>query len=182
MKLSALLSASLLTGSLLVSTAARAEQKIGVVNVQRAVASTEEGLRAQATLKKMFDAKQQELDRKQKDLQRQREDIEKQSKVLSKEALGKRAEEWQKQAVELQAVFLEYNKEIEKKQKELTEPVFEKMMGIVRRIAAAENIDLVVDQSAVAFVRSDLDLTDRCIQLYNGGGGAAAAPAPAPKK
>lgn len=178
MKLSALLSAGVLTGSLLLSPLARAEQKVAVVNVQRAIASTEEGLRAQATLKKMFDAKQQELDKKQKDLARQREDIEKQSKVLSKEALAKRAEEWQRQASELQMVFMEYNKEIEKKQKEMTEPVFEKMMAVVRRIAAAENIDIVVDQSAVAFVRSDLDLTDRCIQLYNGGGNVPAAPAP----
>ena len=52
------------------------------------------------------------------------------------------------------------------------------MMAIVRRIAAAESIDLVVDQTAVAYVKAELDLTDRCIQMYNGGGGAAAAPAP----
>lgn len=179
MKLSALLSAGLLTGTLLFSSAAKAETKVAVVNVQRAVASTEEGLRAQAMLKKMFDAKQQELDRKQKGLAKEREDIEKQSKVLSKDAIAKRAEEWQKQAMELQGVFMEYNKEIEKKQKELTEPVFEKMMAIVRRIAAAEGLDLVVDQSAVAYVKTELDLTDRCIQVYNAGGAAAA---PAPKK
>jgi outer membrane protein len=179
MKVSTLLSFGLVASSLFFGSAAYAEQKIAVVNVQRAVASTEEGLRAQATLKKLFDSRQQELDKKQKDLQRQREDIEKQSKVLSKEALTKRSEEWQKQAIELQAVFMEYNKEIEKKQKELTEPVFEKMMAIVRRIASTENIDLVVDQSAVAYVRADLDLTDKCIQMYNGGGGGGAA---APKK
>ena len=179
-----LLSAALATAFaaffFLYSSVANAETKVAVIDVQRAVASTEDGLRAQATLKKLFDSRQQELNKKQNDLQRQREEIDKQSKVLSKDALEKRINDWQKQMMELQAVFVEYNKELEKKQKELTEPVFEKVMAIIKRIATSENIDLVVDKATVAYVRGDLDLTDKCIQMYNSGGGGA-APAPAPK-
>lgn len=166
----------------LFSGVASAQAKVAVVDVQRAVASTEDGLRAQATLKKLFDSRQQELNKKQQDLQRQREDIDKQAKVLSKDAIQKRIDDWQKQMMELQAVFIEYNKELEKKQKELTDPVFEKVMGIIKRIATSENIDLVVDKATVAYVRGDLDLTDRCIQMYNSGGGGAAAPANPPKQ
>ena len=62
--------------------------KFAVVDVQRAVMETEDGLRAQATLKKFFDKRQQELDAKQNELQKQREEIEKQSKVLSQQALA----------------------------------------------------------------------------------------------
>lgn len=180
---------AVLLASFLFAGVAAAEQKVAVIDVQRAVASTEDGLRAQATLKKLFDTKQQELNRKQNDLQKQREDIDKQSKVLGKDALEKRIAEWQKQMMELQAIFVEYNKELEKKQKELTDPVFEKIMGIIKRLATTENIDLVVDKATVAYVRGDLDLTDKCIQLYNssgpsapsGGGQGPTAPA-APKK
>ncbi|MBL8608424.1 MAG: OmpH family outer membrane protein [Myxococcales bacterium] len=157
-----------------------AETKVAVVDVQRAVAQTEDGLRAQATLKKLFDARQQELNKKQLDLQKQREDIDKQAKVLSKEALQKRIDDWQKQMIELQSVFIEYNKELEKKQKELTDPVFEKVMAIIKRIATTEGYDLVVDRQTVAYVRTDIDLTDKCIQMYNSGG-APAAPAPEKK-
>jgi outer membrane protein len=163
---------------------ASAEQKVAVIDVQRAVASTEDGLRAQATLKKLFDNRQQELNKKQTDLQRQREEIDKQAKVLPKDALEKRVNDWQKQMMELQAIFVEYNKELEKKQKELTDPVFEKVMQIIKRLATSENIDLIVDKATVAYVRGDLDLTDRCIQMYNSGAGGGSAPAaPAqPKK
>src|SRR5215813_13247817 len=98
------------------SVARAADQKIAVVDVQRAVAQTEEGLRAQATLKKLFDSRQQELNKKQTDLQKQKDELEKQQKVMSKEAFQKRAEEWQKQMMDLQQIFLEYNKELEKKQ------------------------------------------------------------------
>jgi outer membrane protein len=167
---------------LLWSGAAAAQSKVGVIDVQRAVASTEDGLRAQATLKKLFDSRQQELNKKQTDLQRQREDIDKQAKVLPKDALTKRIDEWQKQMMDLQAIFLEYNKELEKKQKELTDPVFGKILEIVKRIASSENIDVVLDKATVAYVRTDLDLTDKAIQMYNSGAGGGAGPAPAPKK
>lgn len=176
----ALVSTAVALGLFLFAGVAAAQQKVGVVDVQRAVASTEDGLRAQATLKKLFDSRQQELNKKQNDLQKQREDIDKQAKVLPKDALQKRIDDWQKQMMELQAVFVEYNKELEKKQKELTEPVFEKILAIIKRIATSENIDLVMDKATVAYVRTDLDLTDKCIQMYNSGAGGGSAPAPAP--
>src|SRR4051812_7460536 len=73
--------------------------KIAVVDVQHSVMATEDGIRAQATLKKLFDKRQQELDGKQTELQRARVDIEKQSHVLSREALQKRMEDWQRRMV-----------------------------------------------------------------------------------
>jgi outer membrane protein len=149
--------------------------KVAVVDVQRAVMQTEDGLRAQAMLKKLFDSRQQELNKKQTELAKQKDEIEKQQKVLSKEAYQKRVEDWQKQMVDLQQVFVEYNKELEKKQKEMTDPVFEKVMGIIKRLAARDGYDVVLDKQTVAYIRSDLDLTDQCIQLYNSGGAAPAA-------
>jgi outer membrane protein len=179
MKLRHGLASLLLTASLFAGTAAQADTRVAVIDVQRAVMQTEDGLRAQANLKKLFDSRQQELNRKQNELGKQKEEIEKQSKVLSKEALSKRVDDWQKQMNELQSVFMEYNKELEKKQKEITDPIFEKVLMIVKRLATTENYDLVVDKNTVAYVRGDLDLTDKCIQIYNSGG-ASVAPAPGP--
>src|SRR5580698_5846429 len=131
--------ASFLLAPLFLVSSARADQRVAVVDVQRAVMQTEDGLRAQANLKKLFDSRQQELNRKQTDMQKQKDEIEKQSKVLSKEALQKRVDEWQKEMVALQQVFVEYNKELEKKQKEITDPIFEKVLMIVKRLATTEN-------------------------------------------
>ncbi len=171
--------ASLAVGaSLLVAGVAQAETRVAVIDVQRAVMQTEDGLRAQANLKKLFDSRQQELNRKQTELGKQREEIEKQAKVLSKDAIAKRVEDWQKEMTQLQSVFMEYNKELEKKQKEITDPIFEKVLMIVKRLATTENYDLVVDKNTVAYVRGDLDLTDKCIQIYNSGGASVAPPAP----
>jgi len=173
----AVLAAALVAFMSLFGTTASAQMKMAVVDVQRAVMQSEDGLRAQATLKKVFDSRQQELNKKQQDMAKQKDEIEKQQKVLSKEAYQKRVEDWQKQMVDLQQIFVEYNKELEKKQKELTDPIFERVLGAIKRIAGTDGYDLIVDRATVAFARGDLDLTDRVIQISNGSG---AAPAPAP--
>jgi outer membrane protein len=161
---------------------AHAQSKIAVVDTQRAIMETEDGLRAQASLKKIFDNKQRELDKKQEDLQKEREDMEKQRDVLSKAALAKRVDKWQKEMMALQGVFVDYNKELQKKQGELTQPIVQKIMGAIRRLATQEGFDLVVDKQAAPYVRSDLDVTDRVITLYNQGAGDDGAKAPAEKK
>jgi outer membrane protein len=160
--------------SLLGRNAAAQTMKIAVVDVQRAVMQTEDGLRAQATLKKLFDSRQQELNKRQQELGKQKEEIDKQAKVMSQAALQKKVDDWQKQMVELQQTFVEYNKELEKKQKELTDPIFERVVGAIKRIAGTDGYDLIVDRATVAFSRSDLDLTDRVIQLANGGSSSSA--------
>lgn len=164
---------------LFVGSAASAQAKIAVVDTQRAIMETEDGLRAQATLKKLFDSRQRELDKKQQELQKEREDIDKQKDVLSKAALAKRIDKWQAEMVQLQTVFVEYNKELQKKQGELTQPIFQKAMGLIRRLATQEGYDMIVDKQAVPYVRSDLEVTDRLITLYNQG--VAPEPAPAGK-
>jgi outer membrane protein len=178
----ALAALAVLFGHTAAAQQAGAPMRIAVVDVQRAVSQTEDGLRAQATLKKLFDSRQQELNKRQVDLQKQRDDIEKQAKVISKDALQRRLDDWQKQMMELQSTFAEYNKELEKRQKELTDPIVGRVNDAVRRLANGSDggYDLIVDRMTVAYVRSDLDLTDRIIQMANSGGSGSSAPAPKP--
>jgi outer membrane protein len=186
-----LASALALGSALAFASPASAEMKIAVVDTQRAVMETEDGLRAQANLKKHFDQRQRELDNKQTALQKEREDLEKQKDVLSKQALQTRVDKWQKDMAELQTVFVDYNKELQKKQGEITQPIFQRTMSIIRKIATQQGYDIVVDKQAVPYARTDIDLTDKVITEYNQSAGTApaaagAAPkapaAPAPKK
>jgi len=187
-RLGSIVAVCLALGAVSAPVGAESSTKVAVVDTQRAIMETEDGLRMQATLKKLFDSRQRELDKKQVDLQKERDDIEKQRGVLSQEALTKRVEKWQREMMQLQTVFVEYNKEMQKKQNELTQPIFQRAMGLIRRLATQKGLDLIVDKQAVPYVRSDLDLTDQLITLYNSGATpgaegaapAAAAPAPAP--
>ena len=173
-----LLSAAFAAFVSLFGATASAQMKVAIVDVQRAVAQTEDGLRATATLKKDFDSRQQELNKRQTELQAQKAEIDKQAHVLSQQALQHKYDDWQRQMMEFQNKYVEAQKELEKQQKALTDPIFEKVMMAIKRIAGTDGYDLIVDRSAVAFSRSDLDLTDRVIQIANGSSGSAPGPSP----
>jgi outer membrane protein len=81
---------------------------VAVMDVQGAVRQTEDGIRAQATLKKLFDKRQQELDARQNQLRKVQQEIEKQRAFLSREALSKRIEIWQRDMLQLQSTFVDY--------------------------------------------------------------------------
>lgn len=153
-----------------VRKAAHAEgMSIAVVDLQGAVMQTEEGIRAQAQLKKLLDKRQVTLDSKQTELARMRGDIERQARFLSREALTRRMEIWQKEMMTLQTVFVDYNKELEKKQGELTAPILTRMIALISKLAAKNGYDIVVDKRAAPFSRPELDLTDRIVAMYNAG-------------
>jgi outer membrane protein len=142
---------------------------VAVVDLQGAVMQTEEGIKAQAQLKKLLDKRQVDLDAKQTSLARMRADIERQARFLSRDALTKRMEVWQKEMLSLQGSFVDYNKELEKRQSELTAPIIQRMIGLVTKIARQNGYDLVLDKRAAPYARPDLDLTDRVVQMYNSG-------------
>jgi outer membrane protein len=156
--------------------------KIAVVDTQRVVMESEDGLRMRATLKKLFDDRQLELDKTQNDLQKERENLEKQRGVLSQDALAQRAEKWQTEVAQVQQRFVEYNQELQKKQNELMQPILATALKVVQDLASKEGYAMVIDKQAVPYARADLDLTERVIAAQNGTPGSASVPAATPAK
>jgi len=181
--------ASLLTASLLGGASAHAQQlKIAVVDMQRALHETEDGRKAKATLKKLFEDRQKVLDKHQNDLKSMKESLDKQHDVLTPAVLSKKQEELQKAFAELQTTYMEFQRELQSKEGELTKDIIERMQRIMRRVGQTEGYSLVLErnESGVVYVPSNYDLTDLLIQRYNAGEGKSEASAdaskPTPKK
>ncbi len=68
-----------------VPLAAHAQGKIGVININSAIASTAEGKKAIADLQKKYQPRQQELERLQQEIQAIQDQLSKQSATLSDE-------------------------------------------------------------------------------------------------
>lgn len=164
---------------LLAATPAAAQSKVAVIDVRRAVLETEAGLRVQSNLKKLFDKTQTDLDIKQRQLQTDKESLDKeaQSGKTSKEQLQKKYENLQRAAAELQSSMVESQREMQRREGEMTTPILQGVLDAVKRIASQEGYEMVLEKSAVPYFRGDLELTDRAIQLYNSGQPGGAAPA-----
>lgn len=166
--LAALGAASLLRPAL-AADAAGAGPRLAIIDLQRAVVETEDGLRAQAALRKYVDRRQSELNARQEELMRKKDDLDKQAKVLSKDALQRASDDWQRQAADLQGALSASNQELQRRQSDVMAPVYNRVVGLVRKIARREGFDLIVERQAVPYVRAELELTDRIILLYNAG-------------
>lgn len=189
-----LFAAALAAGSLTLAAApARAENaapRIAIVDVNRAVAETEEGLRVQARLKRDFEKVQADLEARGRQLQADKESLEKEARAgkSAKEVIAKKAEKLDQQYQDYQRAMMEAERDFQRKQQEWTNPILLGVLDAVKRIAQQDGYDMVLQKQAAPFFRADLELTDRVITMYNGGAGKTpagpqkGAPAPAPQK
>ena len=139
--------------------------------MRRAIAETEQGLRVQATLKKLFESRQIDIEGKTRQLQTDKEALEKeaQNPRVDKAILQKKYEKLVQLDGEIQRLQVEAQREMQRKEAELTGPILSGILEAVKRIAAQDGFEMVLEKSAVPYFRGDLELTDRAIQMYNGG-------------
>ena len=176
------LTKALLLAVALVPAIARAEQKLGYVDLQRALNEVDDGKAAKALLKKDFDDKQKHLDVKKAEFDKLQADLEKQAVVMSDTAKRDKAGELDRRARELQGLYMQLQKDLSDRERDATKGIFERMANIVREIAEADGFTMVLDKSAgVVYAPPSLDLTNELIRKYNArhppaAGGAKKAP------
>jgi outer membrane protein len=163
------------------------ELKLGYVDMQRALNETEDGRKAKANLKKVFDQKQKELDEQQAALKKDIEDLDKKRTLLPADKVREKEAELQSRMQKVQQTYVRHQQDLSTKEQEATGKIFERMTRIISKIAAAENFSMILDKSALVFAKPHLDLTSDLIRRYNAGegaegGGAATATPPKPKK
>jgi outer membrane protein len=159
---------------------AHAEGKVAVIDLRRAVADTEDGLRVQAQLQQLFDNRQSEYESKEKAYGSAKAEFEKisKNKKTPEQALRKKYAALEKMAIDLQNAQMTYRREMQQKESQLMYPIVNQMLVLVRQLASKSGYDMVLNKEAVPYFRSDLDITDRVIQMYNSSQGTKK---PAPK-
>jgi outer membrane protein len=148
---------------------ASAEAKIAVIDLRRAVADTEDGLRVRAKLQQLFDSRQADYESKEKayaEAKTEFEGLQKNAKTSENE-LRKKYAALEKMAFDLRAAQYNYQRELQQQENELMYPIIKQMLTLVRRLAATNGYDMVLNKDAVPYHRADHEITDRIIQMYN---------------
>lgn len=150
----------------LMATAAHADFKVGVVDMQKAIQSTSAGKKAKKELEGEFEKKKKEIKKKEDDFKKRVEEFEKKKQVLSDKVR-------EEQQMELQMDMRKYQEEVQKsqmvmqtKERELTKPILEKVQKIIGDIAKEKNLDMVLERSeqSVMWAKSEHDVTDEVIK------------------
>lgn len=165
---------------------AAAQAKLAFVDFQRAVLEVDEGKAAKAQLKKEADEKQKQLDVKSDEIKKLQADFDKQVVVMSAEAKAQKGADLDRRKMEVQEFFMKLQQDLSTRERDAMRGIFEKMQNVVREIADADGIAMVVDRSALVYAQPSLDVTNEVIRKYNarfpaGNGGAKKADAGAKK-
>ncbi|HWU44072.1 MAG TPA: OmpH family outer membrane protein [Bdellovibrio sp.] len=152
---------------LLATVIAKAETKIGYVDVPKAIQATSAGKKAKTELETQFNKQKKELEKKEADLKKMNEDLEKKKTVLSEDALKAKQMEFQTEMMKFREEVAKSQKEIQKRQQELTAPILEKMQKMISKVTKDKGYTLVLQNTqAILYASPDADLTDDVIKAY----------------
>ena len=150
------------------NTAYAQTAKIAFVDMQKAIQSTAAGKKAKSELEGEFNKKKKDLEKKEADLKKMGEDIEKKKSVLSEDALQKRQAEFQEEMLKYRDVVGKSQVDIQKKERELTAPILDKMRKVIGKIAKDKGYSVVLENSQmVLYAAPDSDITNEVIQAFD---------------
>ena len=151
------------------SAAEHEVEKIAVVEVQRVLLETSQGIKAKKKLESKFKKGQVKLDRKTQDLHKEIKDLQSKQTMLSQAELLKRQEALMLKEQELQQLYMDLQQEISNEEALLVEKVYKNVEVIVKAIAAEEDLDIVLVKapSTVLYSNPKLDITNRVIVAYD---------------
>lgn len=151
------------------STVWAADFKMGYVDLQKALQTTEAGKTAKTNLQKEFEKKKSEFEKQQKDLQKEAEQFEKKSAILNDSARAAKQAELQKKVMEFQRAASESQMKLQERERELTKPILEELRAIIESLAKERKLQLVIEKNegAVLYAESGSDLTEEVITRFN---------------
>ncbi len=107
------------------SSAFAEDPKLGFVDMQRALNETDDGKKAKAGLKKVFDQKQKELDEQQAALKKDVEDLDKKRTLLPPEQVREKEAELQARMQKVQQTYLRHQQDLSAKEQEAIAKIYE---------------------------------------------------------
>jgi outer membrane protein len=155
--------------SILFSPLARAELKLGYVDLQRALGEVEEGRAAKARLQSMIESKEKEITKEQEGLRKEKEVLDKQASAMSEDARQQKNNDLQKKVMELAQKWEKARQDMGAKERTELQAIFAKLEPIIANIAQREGMTMVFEKSGagLVFAPPHLDMTNELVRMYN---------------
>jgi len=153
----------------LAAASARAELKVGVVDLQKAMELSEEGKKAKGVFQQKVEKIQRELKTKQDRLTALKDELERQSAMLSATARAEKEREYQDKLRDFKRLYEDYQEDMRREDAELSEKILRQLIEVIEGLGVKEGYDLILEktQSAVLYRSNAIDMTDQLIKLFD---------------
>jgi outer membrane protein len=179
------LAALLITPALWAQASAPASSKIGVINIQAAIASTTEGKQAAAELQSQFAPRSTELQNLQKQIEDLRTRLQTGQSTLSDEEKARLAREGDQLTRAFQRKQQEFQDDSNDAQQEVVNRIGRKIVDVLSKYSKENAYSVILDTSSqttpVLFAANQIDVTQDIIHLYDQSYPVKSAAAPAPR-
>lgn len=145
--------------------------KIGILDVQAAIVSTNEGQKEFQALQKKFDPKRTELEGLQKEVEDLKKQLSTQGDKLNDEARNSLVKQVDSKQKLLQRNYEDANNDLTAQQNDIANKIGQKMMEVLDKYARANNYGVILNvsgqQNAVIWASQPTDLTQAIVEAYN---------------
>ena len=157
--------------------------KIGIINIQQAIALTNEGKRDIEGLEKKFDPKRQELQGLNKEVEDLKKQLDSQGSKLNEEARANLVKSIESKQKSLQRQAEDAQNDYQGQQQELVNRVGTKLMEALDKYAKANGFSMIIDvsgpQNPILWAQPNVNVTEQVAAAYNASS-PIAAPAARP--
>jgi len=148
---------------------AAAVEKIGFVNVQEVMVTSNAGKKETDDIKKSVDKTKAIIKERENELTKLKGDLEKQRPLLKEEALKEKEIAYQKKFRDYQLLVKDSNEELQAKEQEILKKMIPEILKLVQAIGEKEKYSMIVDisQVPIAYHSKENDVTKRVIEEFN---------------
>jgi outer membrane protein len=117
------------------------------------------------------------LDDKQTELKRMKDDLDKQMVLMSDDARREKAAEFERKVNEMQQVYVQMQKDLQEREREMMKVIFDKMEVVIKDIAKAEGYNYVFEQANAGLMVApgEANMTQELVRRYNAKYGKSSA-------
>jgi outer membrane protein len=148
-----------------------APSKVAVIDIQAAIAQTNDGKKAGADMKTKFTPKQDELQKKQQDVEGLREQLRKGQNTLSEDVRQKMMRDIDQKTTNLKRDGDDFNQDVQTETQRIMGDLYPKMITVLNKYATENGYAVVLDyssqQTPILFAASSVDITKDIIAIYD---------------
>src|SRR5215468_12108526 len=154
--------------ALVFATAARAEMRVAVVDMQRALNECDAGKKAKDQVRGKFEKAQGELKKEREDLDKARDDFEKKSILMKEDDRRDRERELENRTLDFKRKYEDMQRDLKRTDGELTSGIIEQLYGIVADYGKQQGYTVVLEASSgLLYADKALDITDAIVKIQN---------------
>jgi len=143
---------------------ALAQSKVGFVSLERILREAPAAQRAQKKLEGEFSKRGQDVSKMAEQLKKLQEDMDRNSVTMSESDRQKREREFGELNRDFQRKQREFNEDLAQRRNQELSEVIQRANLAVKRIAEAENLDVVLQNEQVVWASPRIDITDKVIK------------------